>query len=107
MSEREKRKLLAKGSKASKGTKGPTAKKDVTPPTSPQAESTKAITSPVSNGTSKPGLKDGTVRFMLDPQRAAEEKSTVGKFFEVEEEEYEVEVEVERKVADAREKRRP
>ena len=53
----------------------------------------KDITSPTTNGTSKPGLKDGTVRFMLDPQRARDEKNSVGEFFKEEEEEYEVEVE--------------
>ncbi|KAK4692352.1 CTD kinase subunit beta, partial [Lecanoromycetidae sp. Uapishka_2] len=58
-------------------------------------------------GATKPGLKEGTVRFMLDPQRAAEEEKTVAEFFKVEEEEYEVEVKIERKVEDAREKRRP
>lgn len=36
----------------------------------------------------------GTVRFMLDGERAQEEKATVDKYFKVEEEEYEVEVEV-------------
>lgn len=44
----------------------------------------------------KPGLRDGTVRFMLDPKRAREEKETVRQFFKVEEEEYEVEVEIQR-----------
>lgn len=50
----------------------------------------------------KYGVKDGTVRFMLDPERARGEKRTVAEFFKVEEEEYEVEVEVERE----RERRR-
>lgn len=50
----------------------------------------------------KHGVKDGTVRFMLDPERARSEKRTVAEFFKVEEEEYEVEVEVERE----RERRR-
>ena len=54
---------------------------------------------------SKPGLKDGTVRFMLDPQRAKEEKGTVSEFFNLEEEEFEVEVPVERPAE--RERRRP
>ncbi len=83
------------------------AKNDATPTTSPRDDLMKDVTSPTTNGASKPGLKEGTVRFMLDPQRAAEEKKTVGEFFKVEEEEYEVEVEVERKVEDGREKRRP
>lgn len=50
----------------------------------------------------KHGVKDGTVRFMLDPERARGEKRTVADFFKVEEEEYEVEVEVKRE----RERRR-
>lgn len=41
----------------------------------------------------KPGLKEGTVRFMLDPERARDEKHTVAEFFKMDEEEYEVEVE--------------
>ena len=41
----------------------------------------------------KPGLRDGTVRFMLDPERARNEKVSVAEFFKVEEEEYEEEVE--------------
>lgn len=44
----------------------------------------------------KPGLKEGTVRFMLDPQRARDEKDHVAEFFELEEEEYEVEVPAQR-----------
>lgn len=102
-----KKKLLKKGAEATNGTKASKAIKGGSPPTSPGDEVMKEATSPITNGTSKPGLKEGTVRFMLDPQRAAEEKKTVGDFFKVEEEEYEVEVEVERKVEDAREKRRP
>lgn len=55
------------------------------------------VTVPATNGASlsKPGLKDGTVRFMLDPQRAKEEKEIVSEFFNLEEEEYEIEVPVE------------
>ncbi|KAI9788173.1 MAG: RNA polymerase II C-terminal domain kinase beta subunit [Candelina submexicana] len=41
--------------------------------------------------------RDGTVRFMLDPERARLEKDLVEPFFKVEEEEYEVEVERERR----------
>jgi CTD kinase subunit beta len=43
----------------------------------------------------KPGWKEGTVRFMLDPERARAEKAVVAEFFKIEEEEYEVEVDVE------------
>lgn len=48
------------------------------------------------NGTtpqSKPGVREGTIRFMLDPERARKEKVAVAEFFSVEEEEYEEEVE--------------
>ena len=75
--------------KTSNGTKkGPQT------PTSPgDNHSGDLATSPLSvNGISKPGLKDGTVRFMLDPKRARDEKEAVGEFFRVEEEEFEVEV---------------
>ena len=54
------------------------------------------------NGAGKPGLKEGTVRFMLDPQRARDEKEAVKEFFRVEE----VEVEVEEKPSREREGRR-
>lgn len=37
--------------------------------------------------------RDGTVRFMLDAERARDEKNLVAEYFKVEEEEYEVEVE--------------
>ena len=37
----------------------------------------KDISSPTANGGSKPGLKDGTVRFMVDPQRARDEKNAM------------------------------
>ena len=48
-----------------------------------------------SNG--KPGLRDGTVRFILDPDRVRDEKNAVAEFFKEEEEEYEVEVERQRR----------
>jgi len=46
---------------------------------------------------SKPGLRDGTVRFMLDPERVRDEKHAVAEFFKVEMEEYEVEVQREKR----------
>lgn len=66
--------------------------------TSPRDDLSKELRSPQSaasvNGVSKqPGLRDGTVRFMLDPERARDEKQSVAEFFRVEEEEYEVEIE--------------
>ena len=45
-------------------------------------------------GKGRPGFRDGTVRFMLDGDKAREEKRVVEEFLRVEEEEYEVEVEV-------------
>lgn len=58
--------------------------------------------SPLSPGTpgaqkTRAGVNNGTIRFMLDPQRARDEKNTVSEYFKVEEEEYEVEVERERR----------
>ena len=44
---------------------------------------------------SKPGLKEGTVRFMLSEERARDEKEWVAGYFQMEEEEYLVEVPVE------------
>ena len=44
----------------------------------------------------KPGLKEGTVRFMLSAERARDEKEWVGGYFRMEEEEYVVEVPVEK-----------
>ena len=82
----------AKHNGSTKATNGAKPKGPQTP-TSPHDNRWKEHTSPTStNGASKPGLKDGTVRFMLDPKRAKDEKKTVREFFEVEEEEYEIEV---------------
>ena len=56
------------------------------------------VMSPAANSRHKgrAGLKEGTLRFMLDSQRARDEKIVVSEYFKVEEEEYEVEVERER-----------
>lgn len=79
-----------------KSTNGTNNKNTPATPTSPRGGRTKEVlvASPQSaNGAGgKPGLKEGTVRFMLDPQRARDEKDAVKAFFRVEEEEYEVEV---------------
>ncbi len=88
---------VTNGAKAANGSVEFKAKKPLTPTTSPHDEILREITSPTANGGSKPGLKDGTVRFMLNPQRARDEKNAVAEFFKVEEEEYEVEVERERR----------
>lgn len=92
-----KKKTITNGAKAANGLIDSTAKKPVTPTTSPRDESLRDITSPTANGGSKPGLKEGTVRFMLNSQRARDEKNAVAAFFNVEEEEYEVEVERDRR----------
>ena len=93
-----KKRSFTNGAKEGNGSIDSTkAKKLHTPITSPRDEAMKDISSPIANGGSKPGLKDGTVRFMLNPQRARDEKNAVAAFFRVEEEEYEVEVERERR----------
>lgn len=86
---------LVNGAKTTNGTKGSKAK-EATPATSPRDDIMQDTTSPTTS-TSKPGLKEGTVRFMLDPQRAKAEQETVAEYFKVEEEEYEVEIEKERR----------
>ncbi|KAI9826017.1 MAG: hypothetical protein M1819_007472, partial [Sarea resinae] len=48
-----------------------------------------------SGGARDGGIRDGTVRFMLDAERARDEKRVVETFFKVEEEEVEIDVEVE------------
>ncbi|KAL8728208.1 MAG: hypothetical protein Q9166_005556 [cf. Caloplaca sp. 2 TL-2023] len=88
-------------------TNGVKDKKDVKVLTSPcSVTSSKDIRSPQPMGLTsltgtpiqgKPGLKEGTVRFMLDPERARDEKQTVAEFFKMDEEEYEVEVENDRR----------
>ena len=46
----------------------------------------------------KAGMKDGTtIRFMLEAERARDEKAAVAEYFKMEEEEYEVEIERERR----------
>lgn len=56
-----------------------------------------ATLSPRSSGSGRKGIgargQDGTVRFMLDAEKAKQEKDTVAEYFKVEYEEYEVEVE--------------
>lgn len=80
------------GATATNGIQYPRAKNEDTPMTSPQDDLTKDITSPTT-GASKLGSKEGTVRFMLNPQRAKDEKDAVAEYFKFEEEEYEIEVE--------------
>ena len=92
-----KKRSVTNGANAGNGIIDSKGKKPVTPITSPRDESLGDNTSPTANGCSKPGLKEGTVRFMLNLQRARDEKDAVAAFFKVEEEEYEVEIERERR----------
>ena len=94
------KKAKANGAKATNGVDH----KDKKSVLSPRDDPIKSVRSPQevvpidatpSNG--KPGLRDGTVRFMLDPERVRDEKHAVAEFFKVEEEEYEVEIERERR----------
>jgi CTD kinase subunit beta len=97
------RKQFPNGSKATNGTTKSKSSKDSRSLSSPLDDPSKDLKVPPSTGPingltshGKHGVKDGTVRFMLDPERARDEKLAVAEFFKVEEEEYEVEVEVER-----------
>ncbi|KAL8837258.1 MAG: hypothetical protein Q9176_005792 [Flavoplaca citrina] len=82
------------GLKAKKDPKGLTSPRSTASPKdvkSPQPIGLTSVTGTPVQG--KPGLKEGTVRFMLDPERARDEKHTVADFFKMDEEEYEIEVE--------------
>ncbi|KAL8946911.1 MAG: hypothetical protein Q9222_006756 [Ikaeria aurantiellina] len=86
------------GVKDRKSPKGLTSPRDVMSPKdvkSPQSIGLTSVAGTPVQG--KPGLKEGTIRFMLDPERARDEKHTVAEFFKVDEEEYEVEVENDRR----------
>ncbi|KAL8698171.1 MAG: hypothetical protein Q9224_001969 [Gallowayella concinna] len=86
------------GVKDKKDPKGFTSPRSIASPKdviSPQPIGLTSVTGTTVQG--KPGLKEGTVRFMLDPERARDEKHTVAEFFKMDEEEYEVEVENERR----------
>jgi CTD kinase subunit beta len=97
------RKQATNGTKATNGSAKSKGTKDSRSLSSPLDDQTKDLRVASSTGSvngltshGKHGVKDGTVRFMLDPGRARDEKQAVAEFFKVEEEEYEVEVEVER-----------
>lgn len=88
-------KSLTNGVKSSNGIPNSKTAKDSKPVTSPLDDLSKELRSPQSAistngqpGHGKPGLRDSTVRFMLDPERARDEKQAVAEFFKVEEEEY-------------------
>ena len=95
------KKTLTNGAKASNGHKDPKLSTSPVSPRDPSALDGKPSPStgpgtPVGRK-SRAGLMDGTVRFMLDAERAREEKRIVDEYFKIEEEEYEVEVERERR----------
>ena len=95
------------GGKTANGTKEVRAKSVIEPQTASKELPLYGASSiaPSTPSVSKPGLREGTVRFMLDPQRAKEEKDTVSEFFNLDEEEYEIELPAERSTE--RERRRP
>ncbi|KAI4095784.1 MAG: hypothetical protein LQ339_007147 [Xanthoria mediterranea] len=86
------------GVKEKKDSKGLASPRSIASPKdikSPQPIGLTSVTGTSVQG--KPGLKEGTVRFMLDPERARDEKHTVADFFKMDEEEYEVLVESDRR----------
>ena len=101
--ETPRKKADANGVKITNGATGHKDKKSVL---SPRDDPIKSIRSPQevvpvigTPSSGKPGVRDGTVRFMLDPERVRGEKLAVAEYFKEEEEEYEVEVERERRRA--------
>lgn len=99
-------KTVTNGVKAVNGSSSTKEARDSRSLSSPIDDSLRDLRSPQSslfinghNSHGKPGLREGTVRFMLDPERARDEKQAVAEFFKVEEEEYEVEVERDRRKA--------
>ncbi|MCJ1295913.1 RNA polymerase II C-terminal domain kinase beta subunit [Xylographa carneopallida] len=92
-----KKRSLANGTKTANGTKDTrSAKSPLSPQDTLASDGKSSVTlSPEAAAGAKvrAGLKEGTVRFMLDPERARDEKNIVAEYFRVEEEEYEVEVE--------------
>ncbi|MCJ1223769.1 RNA polymerase II C-terminal domain kinase beta subunit [Toensbergia leucococca] len=89
------------GVKTTNGIKDPKGKK---PLTSPREDILKgsmspitAASTPTTSAQARPEAKDTTIRFMLDLDRARDEKAIVAEFFKLEEEEYEIEVERERR----------
>ena len=97
----KKRTSVSNGIKATtNGTKPPKDAKNLrSPRDDPKDAKSPPVLAPATPAGSTPrkaGVKEGTVRFMLDPERARDEQNAVVQYFKVEEEEYEVEVEVER-----------
>ena len=87
---------LANGTKGERSDGFSRMSKHRSPPTSPKKNGGSVLspTSPASIATngSKPGLKEGTVRFMLNARKASDEKAFVADYFREEVEEYTVEV---------------
>ena len=75
-------------------------------PKDPKAPIISTPTTPSGTAPKRAGVIAGTVRFMLDPERARDEQNTVAEYNKIEEEEYEVEVEVERDRDRDRDRRR-
>ncbi|MCJ1474496.1 RNA polymerase II C-terminal domain kinase beta subunit [Lambiella insularis] len=97
----DKKKTITNGVKATNGSKDIRLSKSPISPRDPIASDGKhplALSPEAAAGArARAGLKEGTVRFMLDPERARDEAKVVAEYFKVEEEEYEVEVERERR----------
>ncbi|MCJ1393900.1 RNA polymerase II C-terminal domain kinase beta subunit [Xylographa bjoerkii] len=95
------KKILSNGTKFTNGTKDiKSAKSPLSPQDTLVSDGKSSVTlSPeaAAGARVRAGLKEGTVRFMLDPERARDEKKIVAEYFKVEEEEYEVEVEREKR----------
>ncbi|MCJ1319100.1 RNA polymerase II C-terminal domain kinase beta subunit [Xylographa vitiligo] len=96
-----KKRSFTNGTKPANGTKDTrSAKSPLSPQDTLVSDGKSSVTlSPEAAAGAKvrAGLKEGTVRFMLDPERARDEKKIVAEYFKVEEEEYEVEVEREKR----------
>ena len=86
----------ANGSKTSNGLKLEKIKQSPISPRDPFPTDGKPGTpgsgSVASSGRSRPGYRDGTIRFMLNGQRAIDERKMVDEYLKVEEEEVEIEV---------------
>ena len=89
------------GTKATNGINDINATKPPASPSDPSAKDSKFSSTMGSVAVAGPkgraGVKDGTIRFMLDPERAREEEKIVAEFFRDDEEEYEVEIQPERR----------
>ncbi|MCJ1418265.1 hypothetical protein MMC32_004612 [Xylographa parallela] len=96
-----KKRSLTNGTKTANGTKDTrSAKSPLSPQDTLVSDGKSSVTlslEAAAGARVRAGLKEGTVRFMLDPERARDEKMIVAEYFKIEEEEYEVEVEREKR----------